>query len=161
MTHHRAGDELAVDDGDGNEAEANKFPAACDICQIGSLFPPAAGDDGGECGEAEERLRDAGVNDREIELDENDAQPAKDSLNDDHAEDAGGEPSNPAARFGEPCPDRQYDRERADDGSHEPMRVLIKDSADPEARRAEEHVVAVAVRAIRDGHARSMPGEQP
>jgi len=120
----------------------------------------SAGHEDHEGGEAEEGLGKAGVNYCKIKFDEHDAQAAKDALEDDGGEDGIGEVANGAALFDAPGPEGKEDGAETDDRSHEAVGVFVEDSADPEARREEEHVVAVAVGPIGDRHAGLMRSDQ-
>src|SRR5262249_33669698 len=78
-----------------DEAAADRLAGG----DFGRAVPSLRGHDGDEGGEAEEGLGDAGVDDGEVEFDEDDAEAAEDALDDHHAEDGGAEPSDPAAFF--------------------------------------------------------------
>ena len=102
VTHHRADDELKVDHTDASrhqddQAMTLRIPIDGNLSR--SVNPPFRRHHRKVRSHGKERLCNARVNDRQIELDEHDPQPAEQSLNDHRAQHAKGQNSNPFSRF--------------------------------------------------------------
>ena len=80
--------------------EGKPLPGGCGrlavyICVV----PPARRHDREQGGQAEKSLCEAGVDYRQVQLDQDDAQPADDALDDHRAKDSRAEPADPAPRL--------------------------------------------------------------
>ena len=101
VAHERAGEQLNVDHDKGDCREEGKpLPGGCGrlavyICVV----PPARRHDREQGGQAEKSLCEAGVDYRQVQLDQDDAQPADDALDDHRAKDSRAEPADPAPRL--------------------------------------------------------------
>ena len=99
------------------------------------ILPPAAGEQRDGAGQHQKSLRDRAVRDAEpVELPA-DAQAAENSLEDDQQKRGDAEPVNPFARIFQPEPDGENRRQETDDGREQPVRVFVKNAADPLVER--------------------------
>jgi hypothetical protein len=119
----------------------------------------------GGCGEErerrhqrEERLGQWSVHHGEGVGEQDDAKAADHALRDDDRErDQSQHPQPAAAR---PQGGGQGDREQADEGTEQTVRVLVEDAAHHAGPREEEHVVAEGARPVRDGEGRPCVRDQ-
>src|SRR6266536_1853454 len=91
---------------------------------------------------------------------ENDAQTAKQALQEDREERSCAKPPQPGPGFPKPEPNRQNAGQQTDERSKKAMGVLEKNVALPEPHRKQKHVVAVSGRPIGYGKTRLVAGYQ-
>src|SRR5580700_1825250 len=96
----------------------------------------------------------------QVELVPDDSQAAKDSLEDYAAENGNREPAKASPLLGSPRQRHQHDAHESHGGSGQAMDVLEEDVSLPVADGEEEHVIAVAVGPIGDGHAGVVAGDE-
>ena len=70
-------------------------------------------------------------------------------------------PAEPWACVNAVEPECQDGGQKTDTGSHQPVRVLIKNPSHPSGEGEKEHVVAIGVGPVRHGHANPMACHQP
>ncbi len=95
------------------------------------ILPPAAREQREQAEQDEKRLRDRAVKNAEAVHVPAHAQAAENSLRDDEQKSGDAEPVDPFARILEPEPDGKNRRQQADAGGGQPVRMLVKNAADP------------------------------
>src|ERR1700758_3945610 len=101
----------------------------------------------------EESLSDAGVKDADLILHHGDAKTTQNSLQN-HANDGNSsQVANPSPVVAQPKPHCENNRKKSNQRTHQTMRVLKQNSADPFRNRKQKHVIAEGGRPIRHSEA--------
>ena len=164
VAHAGTEDQLEEDEDGGNEERrakvTRKFNAAA---AFGEALPCFAQEESDGTDQEEEQLSERGVENAEFVLVEGYTKTTEHALHSDTYECNHAEPTQPAALFLEPEPDRQNGGEKSDRGGHQPMGVFVEyasPSEEPLREREGKHVIAESGRPIGHSHSSAVAGDQ-